>query len=86
DQALTRKLIDAVAADADGLAAAGIRAAEQTALTLDRLSDIHAKAQNRRRDKAVKDAVDRVFGVLEDPTYDAKKFAAEVKGFQRAFK
>jgi hypothetical protein len=87
DQATTRKLIDAVAGDADGLAAAGIRAAEQAALALDRLYAVYSKAPGQKPDKAVTDALDRVFGTLEDATkYDAKKFAAEVKGFQRAFK
>jgi len=38
-------------------------------------------------DKAVSDALDRVFGTLEDPAkYDAAKFAAEAKRFQQAFK
>lgn len=87
DQATTRKLIEAVAGDADGLAGAGLRAAEQAALALDRLYAVHSKAPGQKPDKAVSDALDRVFGSVEDPAkFDAKKFAAEVKGFQRAFK
>ena len=33
------------------------------------------------------DAVDRLFGILDDPAkFDPKKFATEVKGFQQVFK
>ena len=87
DQATTQKLIQTIAAGGDAIGAAGVRAAEQGAMALDRLYAVYAKAPGNKPDKAASDALDRVFGTLEDPAkYDAAKFSAEVKGFQQAFK
>ena len=87
DQATAQKLIQTLAAGGDAIGAAGLRAAEQGAMALDRLYAVYAKAPGNKPDKAVSAALDRVFGTLEDPAkYDAPKFAAEMKGFQQAFK
>jgi len=87
DQASTLKLIQGVAGDADGLAAAGIRGAEQGAMALDRLYSTYSKAPGNKPEKAASDALDRAFGLLEDPAkFDAGKFKDALKGFQQAVK
>jgi hypothetical protein len=87
DQATTQKLIRAVAGDADGLAAAGIRGAEQGAMALDRLYATYSKAPGNKPEKAASDALDRAFGILDDPAkFDPGKFAAAVRAFQQAIK
>jgi hypothetical protein len=87
DQATTQRILRAIAADADGIAGLGLRAAEQAAMGLDRLYGAHAKAPGQKSDKAATDALDRMFGTLEDPAkYAPAKFAAEVKAFGAAVK
>ena len=87
DQATTQRLIKSVAGDADAIGAAGIKAAELTAMSLDRLSSTYFKGINAKADKSVSDALDAMFGAVEDPAkYDAKEFVAQVKAFDKSFK
>jgi len=87
DQATTQRLIKSVAGDADAIGAAGIKAAELAAMSLDRLSSTYFKGINAKADKSVSDALDAMFGAVEDPAkYDAKEFVAQVKAFDKSFK
>ncbi|MGH7392880.1 MAG: multiheme c-type cytochrome [Candidatus Rokuibacteriota bacterium] len=87
DQASTQKIMKGIAGDADAIAAAGIRAAEQAAMALDRLYSTYSKAPGQKADKAVGGALDRMFAALEDPAkYSAPGFAKEVKAFDQSFK
>jgi hypothetical protein len=86
DQASTLKLLQAVSGDAEGLCA-GIRGAEQGAMAMDRLYATYSKAPGNKSEKAAGDALDRLFGILDDPAkFDAGKCAAAVKAFQAAVK
>ena len=80
DQASTRKILGDIAGSGDAIGAVGVRGAEQGAMALDRLYSTFSKAPGQKADKAVSDALDRMFGTIEDPKkYDAKKFASEAK-------
>jgi hypothetical protein len=84
DRAATLKIIKALGGDADAIAAAGVRAGEQVAYALDRL---YLAYSGGKGDKAAKDALDRIFGELEDPAkFAPARFAAELKGFDKAVK
>lgn len=85
DQATVQKIIQALAGDADTLAAGGVRAAELGAMALDRLFANYTKVAGAN--KPAGEALDKVFRTVEDPgKYDAKAFATEVRGFQERFK
>jgi len=87
DQAATQRLIKSVAGDADAIGAAGIKAAELAAMSLDRLSSTYFKGINAKADKSVNDALDAMFGAVENPAkYDAKEFMAQIKAFDKSFK
>jgi len=87
DQAGTQKLMQSLTGDADAIAAAGVRAAEQAAMALDRLYNVYSKAPGNKPDKAAGEALDRLFAAIENPAkYDAKQFAAEVKAFEKNLK
>ena len=80
DQASTRKIMGDIAGSGDAIGAVGVRGAEQAAMALDRLYSTFSKAPGQKPDKAVGDALDRMFGAIEDPKkFDGKKFAAEAK-------
>ena len=80
DQASTRKIMGDIAGSGDAIGAVGARGAEQAAMALDRLYSTYSKAPGQKADKAVGDALDRMFGTIEDPKkFDAKKFATEAK-------
>ena len=80
DQASTRKIMGDIAGSGDAIGAVGVRGAEQAAMALDRLYSTFSKAPGQKADKAVGDALDRMFGTIEDPKkFDGKKFAAEAK-------
>jgi hypothetical protein len=82
DQASTRKILGDIAAAGDAVGAVGIRGAEQAAMALDRLYSTYSKAPGQKADKAAGEALDRMFGGIEDPKkFDAKKFAADAKAF-----
>lgn len=87
DKAGTQTLIQAIADDADLISSAGLRAAEQAAMALDRLYNTYANAPGNKPDKAAQAALDKLFADVEDPKkFDAKQFAADMRGFQRSFK
>jgi len=80
DQASTRKIMGDIAGSGDAIGAVGVRGAEQAAMALDRLYSTFSKAPGQKADKAVGDALDRMFGTIEDPKkFDGKKFATEAK-------
>jgi hypothetical protein len=80
DQASTRKILGDIAGSGDAIGAVGVRGAEQGAMALDRLYSTFSKAPGQKADKAVSDALDRMFSTIEDPKkFDGKKFAAEAK-------
>ena len=87
DEAGTKKVVQGITADADSIAGAGVRAAEQAAMALDRLYSTYSKAPGKAADKATSAALDRIFASIEDPgKYNAKQFAAELKAFEKTFK
>ena len=87
DQATTQRIVRSVAGDADTIGAAGIKAAELAAMTLDRLTSTYFKAINVKPEKAVNDALDGMFGALENPAkYDARDFVSQVKAFDKSFR
>lgn len=80
DQASTKKIMGDIAGAGDAIGAVGVRGAEQAAMALDRLYSTFSKAPGQKPDKAVGDALDRMFGTIEDPKkFDGKKFATEAK-------
>lgn len=85
DEAATRKLMGDIAASGEAVGAAGIRAAEQAAMAMDRLYSTYSRAPGQKADKAASDALDRMFRGIEDPKkFDGKKFAADAKSFGAA--
>ena len=87
DQASTRKLMADIAGSGEAIGTTGLRAAEQAAMAMDRLYSAYSKAPGQKADKAVGDALDRIFGTIEDPKkFDGKKFAAEAKTFADTLK
>jgi len=82
DQASTKKLMTDIAGSADAIGAVGVRGAEQAAMALDRLYSTYSKAPGQKADKAAGDALDKMFGTIEDPKkFDAKGFGAAAKTF-----
>ena len=87
DAAKTKAAMTAITADAEKIGANGVRAAEQGAMALDRLYNAYSKAPGQKADKAANDALDKLFGTIEDPAkYDAKAFAAAAKDFEKNVK
>jgi hypothetical protein len=85
DQATVRKIILAVAADAEAIGASGFRAAEQGAMALDRLHANYARVAGANKEAG--EALDKVFATIKTPAkYDPKAFAAAVKEFQSRLK
>jgi hypothetical protein len=82
DQASTKKIMSDIAASGDAIGSVGIRGAEQAAMALDRLYSGYSKAPGQKVDKAASDALDKMFGTIEDPKkYDGKAFGAAAKSF-----
>ena len=82
DAAATKKLLGDLAASGDALGAVGPRAAEQGAMAMDRLYSAYSKSPGQKADKAAGDALDKMFGTLDDPKkFDAKTFSAAAKSF-----
>jgi hypothetical protein len=75
DRARTAQYVRAIAEDADRIANAGERSAEQAAMSLETL--LGALVQNKHADQAaVRAALDRLFQQLENPSsYDPRRFA-----------
>ena len=82
DAAATKKLLGDLAASGDALAGAGPRAAEQGAMAMDRLYSAYSKSPGQKADKAAGDALDKMFGTLDDPKkFDAKTYSGAAKTF-----
>ena len=82
DQASTKKIMTDIAASGDAIGAVGVRGAEQAAMALDRLYSGYSKAPGQKPDKAAGDALDKMFGTIEDPKkFDAKTFGGAAKTF-----
>jgi len=87
DAAKTKAAMTGITADADKIGATGVRGAEQAAMALDRLYNAYSKAPGQKADKAAGDALDKLFGTIEDPAkYDAKAFSAAAKDFEKNLK
>jgi len=87
DEASTKKLMTDLVASGDAIGGAGVRGAEQGAMALDRLYSAYSKSPGKSAAKPAGEALDRMFGIIEDPKkYDAKKYATEVKAFGDAIK
>jgi hypothetical protein len=87
DAATTKKLIADLSGSADALGAAGLRAAEQGAMAMDRLYSAYSKSPGQKADPAASKALDAIFAALEDPKkFDAKAFSAASKGLNDAVK
>ena len=82
DQASTKKIMGDIAGSADAIGTVGVRGAEQAAMALDRLYSTYSKAPGQKPDKAAGDALDKMFGTIEDPKkFDGKGFSAAAKAF-----
>ena len=82
DAAATKKILTDLSSSADAIGAIGPRAAEQAAMAMDRLYSAYSKSPGQKADKAAGDALDKMFGTLDDPKkFDAKTFSAAAKSF-----
>jgi len=80
-------IMQGIAADADAIAATGVRGAQQAAMALDRLYNAYTKGSGQKPDKALGVILDKMFVQVEDPAkYDAGRFAADLKEFQKGIK
>jgi hypothetical protein len=85
DRASTLRFMQAIAGDVDAVVASGLRGAEQTAMAIDRLYAAYVKGASGPRDKALDEAINKLFDTLpENPKapFDAKAFAAQLKVVQ----
>jgi nitrate/TMAO reductase-like tetraheme cytochrome c subunit len=82
DAAATKKILTDLSSSGDAIGAIGPRAAEQAAMAMDRLYSAYSKSPGQKADKAASDALDKMFGTLDDPKkFDAKTFSAAAKSF-----
>ncbi len=83
----TQALMQSISADADAIAASGVRGAQQAAMALDRLTNAVAKESGQKTDKELGGILDRMFALVDDPAkFDPSRFAAEMKEFQKKLK
>jgi len=83
DAATTKKIMTDLASSGDALGAAGMRAAEQGAMAMDRLYGAYSKSPNQKENKATETALDKMYDSLgDDPKkFDAKAYGTAVKAF-----
>jgi hypothetical protein len=82
DAASTKKILADIAASGEAIGAVGVRGGEQGAMALDRLYSAYSKSPGQKADKAASDALDKIFGTIEDPKkFDGKAFATQAKAF-----
>jgi Cytochrome c554 and c-prime len=82
DEAGTLALMKAISGDGTAVSAAGLRAAEQSAMALDRLYNTYSKSPAKKADSAAKKALDDMFKELDVPSkFDATRFGAAMKTF-----
>lgn len=87
DAAQTKKLLGDLSGSGDALGAAGMRAAEQAAMAMDRLYSAYSKSPNQKPDPAAGKALDAMFATLDDPKkFDAKAFSGAAKSFSDTVK
>jgi cytochrome c554/c'-like protein len=87
DAAQTKKLMNDLAGAGDAIGAAGMRAAEQAAMALDRLYSAYSKSPGQKSDPAAGKALDAMFATLDDPKkFDAKAFSGAAKTFSDTVK
>ncbi len=80
DQAITLRMLQRIADDAENIAIADERAAEQAAMALDSLYIAYAKDTKPANDAELRAAINALFQQLENPSsYDADKFAAALR-------
>jgi len=78
DRARTQRLLVAITADADHIAADGERTAEQATMTVDSL--YIAEARDAGKNAATREAIDGLFKLVNNPSaYNAPQFAAQMK-------
>jgi hypothetical protein len=69
------------------VSAAGVRAAEQAAMALDRLYSAYSKSPGEKADKASQAALDKLFAGVEDAKqFNPKQFATDLKAFRASIK
>jgi len=80
DQAITLRMLQRITDDAENIAVADERAAEQAAMALDSLYIAYAKDTKPANDAEVRAAINQLFQQLENPsTYNADQFAAALR-------
>jgi hypothetical protein len=85
DNRLTVRLFDAVAGQADPLANAGERSAEQAAMALDTIYLSYKRQNPTLKNPALESAISGLFPLLENPgLYDQTKFAEQVRKVKSA--
>jgi hypothetical protein len=84
DEAGTLRLLKDISGDGTAVSAAGLRAAEQSAMALDRLYKTYSKAPGKKPDSAAEKALDEMFKALDAPKFDATRFGAAMKAFNMA--
>ena len=84
DEASTKKLLTDIVASGDAIGGTGVRGAEQAAMALDRLYSAYSKAPGKKADKPAGEALDRMFGTIEDPKkFDAQEVRDRGQGLRR---
>jgi hypothetical protein len=80
DQALTVRLLQSIAGDADAISAQGERSAEQAAMALDSLSLAYSKNEKVANQQELRAAIDNLFQQLQSPSaYNAPRFATQMQ-------
>lgn len=80
DQAITLRMMQRIADDAENIAIADERAAEQAAMAMDSLYIAYAKDTKPTNDAEIRAVINALFQQLENPSsYDADKFAGALR-------
>jgi hypothetical protein len=80
DQAVALRMMQRIADDAENIAVADERAAEQAAMAMDSLYIAYAKDTKPANDAEVRGAINVLFQQLENPSsYNADQFAAALR-------
>ena len=80
DQAITLRLLQRIADDAENIALADERAAEQAAMAMDSLYIAYAKDAKPANDAEIRTAINVLFQQVENPSaYNADQFAAALR-------
>ena len=80
DQAISLRMMQRIADDAENIAIADERAAEQAAMAMDSLYIAYGKDTKPGNDAEVRGAINGLFQQLENPSsYNADQFAAALR-------